>query len=356
MTCLKAGGTVVCNFGNFWNLLQHCTNVVIDEADLFYKEISSPKRLYSATEEKDIKVMLQEELKAIATKLKSASTKQYYIYQNAILNIGFMLDNADICFTYKKRIINKRKKVDTEVFYVEINPANVNVLKDRLFAGKRIITVTATPTGFPEETITYTIPQRCAIYYTPVGKLTSKQLKQEPWLIERAGETIETISSIFEGLYGSKKFVVHCGNLGTHASGLYGYLEKDPMHPRCELHSAGDLMGTIDRFTASDKRYLLVASAEYGADFTWCDCQFILKVPYATLDDRMKALERKIGKSAFNRWYTQDTINRMVQQSGRVGRGYDSFGCTFILDSKFSEVYLQNKGNFPAWFRERMVI
>jgi Rad3-related DNA helicase len=115
-------------------------------------------------------------------------------------------------------------------------------------------------------------------------------------------------------------------------------------------------MGTINRFTSSTKRYLLVASAEYGADFTWCDCQFILKVPYATLDDRMKALERKIGKSAFNNWYITDTINRMVQQCGRVGRGFDSFGCTFILDSKFSDVYLQHSGKFPEWFKERLVM
>lgn len=42
-------------------------------------------------------------------------------------------------------------------------------------------------------------------------------------------------------------------------------------------------MQTIDTFIASDKRYLLVASAEYGADFTWCDCQFILKFPYASM-------------------------------------------------------------------------
>jgi Rad3-related DNA helicase len=113
-------------------------------------------------------------------------------------------------------------------------------------------------------------------------------------------------------------------------------------------------MRTIETFQESNKRYLLVASAEYGADFTWCECQFVLKVPYATLDDRMRALERKMGKDKFKRWYVSDAINRLIQQCGRVGRGYDSFGCTFILDSKFKEVFKQNGSAFPQWFKDRL--
>lgn len=39
---LGRNGTVICNFGNFWTLLKYADIVVIDEADLFFREISKP--------------------------------------------------------------------------------------------------------------------------------------------------------------------------------------------------------------------------------------------------------------------------------------------------------------------------
>lgn len=39
---LKNKGTVICNFGNFFPLLKYAEVVVIDEADLFFREISKP--------------------------------------------------------------------------------------------------------------------------------------------------------------------------------------------------------------------------------------------------------------------------------------------------------------------------
>ena len=114
-------------------------------------------------------------------------------------------------------------------------------------------------------------------------------------------------------------------------------------------------MGTMEKFLESDTRYLLIASGEYGADLSWCNCQFIVKFPYASLDDRMRALERKVGKDAFDKFYTVDAISRFVQCCGRVGRGWDSFGATFVLDSKALEVYNRYSNAFPAWFKSRLI-
>ena len=113
-------------------------------------------------------------------------------------------------------------------------------------------------------------------------------------------------------------------------------------------------MGTIEKFVGSDSKYLLVASAEYGMDASWCNCQFVLKVPYASFDDRLKALERKMGKEKFKHFYTMDALNKLIQQAGRIGRGWDSFGATFLLDSKFGELYGQYKQFFPDWFNDRL--
>ena len=346
--CLKDNGTVIANFGNFWNLLDKADNVVIDEADLFFREISTPTIMNATYEMEDIRKMLDSELLDITAKMAAANPTEYYRLKNKQYNVAFLKDNADLCFAYRK----KNWKTKEEKIYVEINPDSVNVLKDKIFKNKRLIIVTATPTEFNLPNITYSVPQRCGIFYTSQGKLTARELKSQPWILDNAAtHFIKPMSDIFNALYGSDKFVVHCGNIGNHAKRIYYVLGAN----NCILHEEGRLMQTIDKFMVSNKRFLLVASAEYGGDFTWCDCQFVLKVPYASLDDRMKALEKTMGKAKFKRFYTVDAITRLVQQCGRTGRGFNSFGCTFILDSKFIEIYRLYNGAFPEWFKARMV-
>jgi Rad3-related DNA helicase len=46
---LKNKGTVICNFGNFFNLLKYSDLVVVDEADLFFRELSKPTRMIYTT-------------------------------------------------------------------------------------------------------------------------------------------------------------------------------------------------------------------------------------------------------------------------------------------------------------------
>ena len=346
MHVLAQNGTVICNFGNFWNLLKSANTVVVDEADLFFKEISSPQVLDTAGGLTEIKKMLQSEIADLQEQMKSATAYTQYKLTNRMYKLQFLHTNHDLCFSY----IKTDRKTKKEKVYIEINPMNTNILKDSLFKGKRVVIVTATPTNFNLPAISYSVWQRCGIYYVPQGKLTSRELNLRPYLLDHAATFIEGMTNIFEGIYASKKFVVHCGNIGNHATKINELL--DPK--KCVLHEAGNLMGTIDRFMDSDKRYLLVASAEYGADFTWCNCQFVLKFPYANYDERMKALERSVGKAKFRELYTGDAISRLIQQCGRVGRGAGSFGCTFILDAKFREIYKEYAGVFPDWFKARL--
>lgn len=359
MGVIRHGGAVISNFGNFWQFLPEAEVVIVDEADLFFKEISAPTLIRSCNDpDTDISQMLATEDQMLDQQMQTCTTKQYYALKNARYKIAFLRDVANLCFSYKKRDARSKK----EKVYVEVNPANTNLLKDHIFKDKQIIIVTATPSEYSLPAVSYSIHQRCKIYYTPQGKLTSKELQRQPWILDRAAGFVSEASAIFEGLYGSKKFVVHCGNIGTHATKMNELLnaieaENSPTGAAsvCTLHQAGNLMETLDKFMSNSDRYLLVASAEYGADMSWCQCQFVLKFPYASLDDRLRALEKKIGKDAFNKFYTMDAINRFVQQCGRVGRGWDSFGCTFVLDSKFGEVWKHYKSSFPEWFRQRFV-
>lgn len=362
--------TLICNFGNFWRFIKAAEIIVIDEADLFIKEICSAIAIESEIPEysKSYKYedmyphrLLKSEVNYLEEKLHdlNLTDDQIYTLTNRLYTLKFLEWRNDMrkekpkktypsreesaCISYIRKTRQKPK------FYVELSPEHYSWLISKIFEKKRVIIVTATPTGFDNyQRISYSIPQRAGIFYCPVGKLTSRNLKVQPWLMNRAAEQITTISELMVQ-YEANRVVVHCGNIGNHATKLYDLLG----HDICTLHEKGNIMRTIDSFLESENKYLLVASAEYGADFAWCKLQFVLKFPYAMLDERTRTLEKSMGKDKFNRWYTGDAINRVIQQCGRNVRGFDDFGVTIIQDSKFMEIYRQYPNAFPDWFKQR---
>ncbi len=380
---LKSGGLAVCNFGNFWQLLKHAKMVVIDEADLFFREISKPTLLHYSTAKKNsgesIDSLLQRETMELQKAIATSPPEKVYGVKNMLYNAQFLKDNSGLCFQYQ------RKGRGGDKIYIEVNPANVKILKDKIFRGKQLIIVSATLGNFDIPRYSYSVFQRRGIFYAPVGKLTSRELKTKPFILNRASEAIETISSIAEGMFDTSKFPVHCGNIGTHATILNDLLGADRKHlycricnekiedispeeqvvqcpqckrkwkvleERCTMHIRGNLMKTIDDFKDNDMRYLLVAGADYGGDMTFAKVQFVLKYPYPSLDDRMRTLEKLLGKDAFNAYYSTDARSRFVQSCGRTCRGAGDFGVTIVLDSKFMDEWHSNATMFPDWFRE----
>ena len=76
--------------------------------------------------------------------------------------------------------------------------------------------------------------------------------------------------------------------------------------------------------------------------------QAILKCPFPDLGDVAVR-----GKYLVNEeWYAWATIKQLLQAYGRVCRGPEDFGATFILDSDFIKLYNKHVELFPQWFRE----
>ncbi len=79
--------------------------------------------------------------------------------------------------------------------------------------------------------------------------------------------------------------------------------------------------------------------------------QIIVKVPYPDLTDKKIAAK----KSRDQKWYTWNTVLRLVQAYGRSIRSSDDHATTYILDSSASFL-LKNANNLiPRWFTEAIV-
>ena len=204
------------------------------------------------------------------------------------------------------------------------------------------------------KTIEYSVSMRTTIYYTPIGLMTSRNIftLHNEHLLKEAAQFISNLYLVHKNMFGSEKAVIHCGNLGRHGLIMNDHLQQEGY--TTILHESGKLKQTLERFLSTDTQFLLVVSAEYGFDFKNISLQYVLKVPFAAMDERLRALERSIGKAKFNEWYTMDAINRLIQAAGRVGRGMGSFGTTFILDAKFKEIHNKYNRQFPSWFKERL--
>jgi hypothetical protein len=343
---IRNNGTVITNFGNFWNLLKYAKTVVIDEADLFFREVSAPQKIRYSNPKKnpddDIRTLLTREVQGLQKDAqdKSSDPKARYAATNTLHSVSFLLAHHDLCFKYQRK----------DWYYIEVDPRNTNILCNKLFKDKRVIIVSATPGVFDMPSYSASIHQRAGIFFAPVGNLTSHSLKQNPYLMNTAAKAIAEISDYMDMVYDASKVIIFCGNLGTHAASLFKILGDD----NCDLHQSGKLAESLERFKTSGKRYFLVAGAEWGLDAGFCKLQFLLKHPFPNLDERARTLQRVMGKEEFSKYYESEARNRVTQTYGRNVRGANDFGITICLDSKTHEDYVKNKNLYPNWIHERV--
>jgi Rad3-related DNA helicase len=76
--------------------------------------------------------------------------------------------------------------------------------------------------------------------------------------------------------------------------------------------------------------------------------QVIVKVPYPDLTDKKIAAK----KDRDPKWYTWNTVLRLVQAYGRSVRSSDDHATTYILDSSASYLLKSAQDLIPKWFTE----
>lgn len=126
--------------------------------------------------------------------------------------------------------------------------------------------------------------------------------------------------------------------------------------PRFMWHDRDTKQDTYKEFIETgwrDGRVLVASGMTEGIDLAgdkarW---QVIAKVPYPDRSHPAVALKAEQDPE----WYAWETIKTLLQAYGRVCRGPNDTGVTYIPDMQFKTLYDRYEYMFPPWFREAIL-
>jgi Rad3-related DNA helicase len=106
-------------------------------------------------------------------------------------------------------------------------------------------------------------------------------------------------------------------------------------------------------YTSKKPTVLISPSLHLGVDLKddLSRFQVVVKVPYPDLTDKRVSEMKKRDP----RWYTWNTVLRLVQAYGRSVRSRDDHATTYLLDSSISYLLKSSQNLVPKWFTEAIV-
>jgi Rad3-related DNA helicase len=135
------------------------------------------------------------------------------------------------------------------------------------------------------------------------------------------------------------------------AQKLKTYLKDDD---RFIFHNQLDKSFKFKEFVEKSDKVLIGSGFAEGIDLKgdlarW---QAIAKIPYPSLAD---SSNRWLANND-SEYYTWLTAREVLQMYGRVSRGEDDYGITYVLDSSWESWYDRCESLLPKWFRESIQI
>lgn len=119
--------------------------------------------------------------------------------------------------------------------------------------------------------------------------------------------------------------------------------------------SAKETKETLNQFLDTSKKHRLLISCSFAEGVNFNDdisrFQIIPKVPFLYLGSK----RIKVKNEQNNEWYTNKTIEQIIQVAGRSVRSSTDYATTYILDNKFDWTYKKYKDDYPSWFNEAII-
>jgi Rad3-related DNA helicase len=189
-------------------------------------------------------------------------------------------------------------------------------------------------------------PENRPVVFAPVGSMSYKNKK----------DTLPKMSVVIDRLLNERhqeeRGIIHTG---TYEIANYIY-ENSDCRDRLVYPKSGERDEIIRQFFESgrDDLVLLSPSLMEGIDLKGDLAKFsmVCKVPFASLADRWtkEKMDYIVG------WYAEETINKLIQSTGRHIRSEEETGITYIMDETFKWFYNSNKFRFPKWWTESLIL
>jgi Rad3-related DNA helicase len=183
-------------------------------------------------------------------------------------------------------------------------------------------------------------PARRPIYYEPVGPMSAGETRKN-----NAPKMAAKLLKLFND-YGSN-MLVHCGNYNT------AELVGEALEGKTEnliVQTQNTRTKDMKNWLAHDGNIFLSVSYEEGVDCAGerFPRQAIIQVPFPAKDEWWK--QRQIDLDPYEKLYNETVAVKIMQACGRVCRGPQDYGETYILDSNFGWFYSKYNYMFYNWF------
>lgn len=189
------------------------------------------------------------------------------------------------------------------------------------------------------------------VLFMPTTKMTYGW--DGPDKVKERQDMIDTILDLCNDQHAEHNGVIHTGSFVV-ANWLCKELEGKIPHKiyRHDKDSEMSRDECIKQFTNGDAtlKLLISPSVTEGLDLKGDLARFniIAKTPFPFLGDAW--VKARMEKSSS--WYNRQAMIAVIQACGRVVRGKEDWGFTYILDSAFAGLFQRIGRNIPAWWKK----
>jgi ATP-dependent DNA helicase DinG len=184
------------------------------------------------------------------------------------------------------------------------------------------------------------------IHMMNVAWLSAKTMNAS---MPKIAQAVDNIMSIHK----NEKGIIHTTSY-SQLQFIRGNLSKQNASRLIETSSSLDRSEVLRKHYESKNQTVLISpSLHLGVDLKddLSRFQVIVKVPYPDLTDKKIAAK----KDRDPKWYTWNTVLRLVQAYGRSIRSSDDYATTYVLDSSVSYLLKNAHDLMPKWFTEAVV-
>jgi Rad3-related DNA helicase len=184
------------------------------------------------------------------------------------------------------------------------------------------------------------------IHMMNVAWLSAKTMNAS---LPKIAQAVDNIMSIHR----NEKGIIHTTSY-SQLQFIRENISKENTSRLIETASSIDRSEVLKKHYESNKQTVLISpSLHLGVDLKddLSRFQIIVKVPYPDLTDKKIAAK----KDRDPKWYTWNTVLRLVQAYGRSIRSSDDYATTYVLDSSVSFLLKNAQDLMPRWFTEAIV-